>query len=157
MPDGHLRSVCRPPSSVVVRRPQSSNIFSETTKFTYSLCSNWSHDQGGHYANILVNIHLRTDRSMSLKRGIQHRALECYQICSNNDPKLTFDFFSTRVSFGSFCIYMGKRLNGGLFRNYRSSLPARWSYPPPPQGIFLTYPILKNYPCRIENKMFSPH
>ena len=33
---------------------------------------------------------------MLLKLGIQHRALECYQVCSNDDPWLTFDLFTAR-------------------------------------------------------------
>ena len=33
---------------------------------------------------------------MSLKLGIQHRALEYYQVCSNDDPRLTFDLFTQR-------------------------------------------------------------
>ena len=36
----------------------------------------------------------RIDWPMSLKLGIQHRSLEYYQICSNDDPRLTFDLFT---------------------------------------------------------------
>ena len=37
-----------------------------------------------------------TDWSMSLKLGIQHRALNYYQVCLYNDPRLTFEFFTER-------------------------------------------------------------
>ena len=33
---------------------------------------------------------------LMLKFGIQHRALEYYQVCSNDDPRLTFDLFMHR-------------------------------------------------------------
>ena len=33
---------------------------------------------------------------MTLKVGMQHRVLEYYQVCSNDDPKLTLTYFTTR-------------------------------------------------------------
>ena len=49
-------------------------------------------------------IFFRTEWSISSKLCIQHRALRCYQDCSNDDPTfiLTFDLFiqkSTLVSY----------------------------------------------------------
>ena len=35
-----------------------------------------------------------TERSMTLKLGMQHRELECYQVCSNDDPGLTLTYFT---------------------------------------------------------------
>ena len=33
---------------------------------------------------------------MTLKLGMQHRMLEYYQICSNDDPGLTLTYFTAR-------------------------------------------------------------
>ena len=33
---------------------------------------------------------------MTLKIGMQHRVLEYYQVCSNDDPELTFTYFTAR-------------------------------------------------------------
>ena len=33
---------------------------------------------------------------MTLKRGMQHRVLEHYQVCSNDDPGLTLTYFTAR-------------------------------------------------------------
>ena len=35
-----------------------------------------------------------TKRPMSLKLGMQHRVLEYYQVCSNDDPGLTLTYFT---------------------------------------------------------------
>ena len=33
---------------------------------------------------------------MTLKLGMQHRVLEYYQVCSNDDPGLTLTYFTAR-------------------------------------------------------------
>ena len=33
---------------------------------------------------------------MTLKLGMQHRVLEYYQVCSNDDPELTLTYFTAR-------------------------------------------------------------
>ena len=33
---------------------------------------------------------------MTLKLGMQHQALEYYQVCSNDDPELTLTYFTAR-------------------------------------------------------------
>ena len=38
----------------------------------------------------------RTKRPMTLKLGMQHRVLEYYQVCSNDDPGLTATYFTAR-------------------------------------------------------------
>ena len=38
----------------------------------------------------------RTKRPMTLKLGMQHRVLEYYQVCSNDDHGLTFTYFMAR-------------------------------------------------------------
>ena len=35
---------------------------------------------------------------MTLKVGVYHRVLEYYQVCSNDDPKLTLTYFTARSS-----------------------------------------------------------
>ena len=37
-----------------------------------------------------------TKRPMTLKLGMQHRVLEHYQVCSNNDTWLTLTYFMAR-------------------------------------------------------------
>ena len=76
----------------------------------------WSHDQDGCHVLIwqkpLKICLFRTELLMSLKIGIQHRAL----FCSNDDLWSSY----TKVKFGSICFYMGKFLNSGLLRNHWS-------------------------------------
>ena len=101
------------PSSV--RRPHSLNIFSSETSRPISQISYgaslgwgneslfkwyWSHDQDGRHADILVkslkNLLLQNQRPMILKLGMQHRVLEYYQVCSNDDPGLTLTYLTAR-------------------------------------------------------------
>ena len=44
----------------------------------------------------LLNIFSRTEQSMILKLGMQHRVFEYYQIPSNDDLSLTFDLLTQR-------------------------------------------------------------
>ena len=44
---------------------------------------------------------------MTLKLDMQHRVLEYFQVCSNNDPVLT-NLFYGKVKFRPLCFYMGK-------------------------------------------------
>ena len=51
-----------------------------------------------------------TDWPILLKLGIQHRARVYYQVCSNDDPRLTFDLFPQRSTLLSYlCSLYGKR------------------------------------------------
>ena len=43
---------------------------------------------------------------MSLKLGIQHRSLEYYPVCSNDDPMLTFDLFRQRFTLVPYAFVM---------------------------------------------------
>ena len=40
-----------------------------------------------------------TERPMTLKVDIQHRVLEYYQVCSNDDSGLTLTYFMTRSNY----------------------------------------------------------
>ena len=39
---------------------------------------------------------LRNQRPMTLKLGMQHRVLKYYQVCSNDDTRLTLTYFMVR-------------------------------------------------------------
>ena len=60
------------------------------------------------YGKNLQKISSSEPKRISLKLGIQHWALKhfMYQVCSNDDPRLKFDQFCTKVNFGFlyFCI-----------------------------------------------------
>ena len=45
---------------------------------------------------------------MTLKLGMQHRVLEYYQVCSNDDPELTMTYFYGKVKFDPLCFCMRK-------------------------------------------------
>ena len=44
----------------------------------------------------IKNFYFGTDWPLLLKLGIQHQALNYYQVHSNDDPRLTFDLFTQR-------------------------------------------------------------
>ena len=44
----------------------------------------------------LKNLLLQNQRPMTLKLGMQHRVLEYYQVCSNDDAGLTLTYFTAR-------------------------------------------------------------
>ena len=46
--------------------------------------------------NLKKILHSRTKQPMILKVGMQHRELEYYQICSNDDLGLTLTYFTAR-------------------------------------------------------------
>ena len=45
---------------------------------------------------IYGKIYSRTKRLMALKHGMQHRVIEYYQVCSNNDHGFTLTYFMAR-------------------------------------------------------------
>ena len=50
---------------------------------------------------------------MTLKHGMQHRVLEYYQVCSNDDPGLTLPFFMARLNLVPYAFVWekGKTMN----------------------------------------------
>ena len=48
------------------------------------------------YDKNLQNLLLHSKRLMPLKLGMQHRVLEYYQVCLNDDPGLTLTYFTAR-------------------------------------------------------------
>ena len=71
-------------------------------------CSNDQKGSHAHYMVKTLKIFSGTKRPMALTLGMQHRVLEYYQICSNDDPGLT-DLFYGKVKFGPLCFCMEKR------------------------------------------------
>ena len=48
------------------------------------------------YGKNLKKIFSGTKKLMTLKLGMQHRVLEYYHVCSNDDPELTLTYFIKR-------------------------------------------------------------
>ena len=46
-----------------------------------------------------------TDWPMLLKLGTQHRELEYYQVCSTDDPRVTFDVFTQKSTLVPYTFY----------------------------------------------------
>ena len=51
---------------------------------------------GTRYRVDKINRYTGTTRPMTLKLGMQHQVLEYYQVCSNDNPRLTMTYFTTR-------------------------------------------------------------
>ena len=49
-----------------------------------------------------------TKRSMTLKLGMQHRVLDYYQVCSNDDPELTLTYFTARSNLIRYAFVLEK-------------------------------------------------
>ena len=62
----------------------------------------------------------RTKWPMTLKLGMQHWVLKCYQVCSNDDPGLTLTYFTARSNLVHYAFVWEKGKNKGYFRNYCS-------------------------------------
>ena len=45
---------------------------------------------------------------MTLKLGMQHRVIEYYQICSNDDPGLTLSYLTARSNLVPYAFVLGK-------------------------------------------------
>ena len=48
---------------------------------------------------------------MTLKLGMQHRVLEFYQVCSNDDPELTLTYFMANLVPNAFVWEKGKTMD----------------------------------------------
>ena len=57
---------------------------------------------------------------MILKVGMQHRVLEYYQVCSNDDLGLTLTYFAARSNLVSFAFVWDTGNIMDFFRNYCS-------------------------------------
>ena len=63
-----------------------------------------------------------TKRPITLKLGMQHRVLEYYQVCSNDDPGLTWSYFTAR----SLMLLYGKMVEQWFFRKCCSLWCQSW-------------------------------
>ena len=50
-----------------------------------------------------------TKRPMTLKFCMQHRILDYYQMCSNDDPGMTLTYFTARSNLIRYAFVRGKR------------------------------------------------
>ena len=50
---------------------------------------------------------------------MQHRVLEYYQVCSNDDSGLTLTYFMARSNLSLMLLY-GKKVKQSIFQNYCS-------------------------------------
>ena len=65
-----------------------------------------SHDQHGRHAYICKTfMNLLTSELISTKLGLQHWGLRPIVACSNDDTRLTFDIFYSKVNCGLMCVY----------------------------------------------------
>ena len=55
-----------------------------------------------------MNILFGTKRPMTLKDGMQHWVLDYYQVCSNDEPALTFTDFTARSNLVPYAFVWGK-------------------------------------------------
>ena len=60
-----------------------------------------------------------TKRPITLKLDMQHRVLECYQVCSNDDPGLTLTYFTARSNLVHYAFVLEK----GKTMDFSASLP----------------------------------
>ena len=63
---------------------------------------------------------------MTLKVDMQHRVLEYYQICSNDDSEFDLDLFYGKVKFVPYAFVLEDGENNGFFRNYCSLWYKSW-------------------------------
>ena len=54
---------------------------------------------------------------MTLKLGMQYRVLEYYQVCSNDDPRLTLTYFTARSNLVPYTFVWEKGKIMDFFRN----------------------------------------
>ena len=54
--------------------------------------------------NPLKIVFSRTRRPMTLGLGMYHWGCGAYDVCSNDDPRLTLTYFTSKVKFASQCI-----------------------------------------------------
>ena len=60
-----------------------------------------------------------TKRPITLKLDMQHQVLECYQVCSNDDPRLTLTYFTARSNLVHYAFVLEK----GKTMDFSVSLP----------------------------------
>ena len=60
------------------------------------------------YGKKHLKIFSRTKKASRLNLVTEHRGLKVFQVCSNDDPRLTFDLFRTRSNLHPYAFVWGK-------------------------------------------------
>ena len=53
---------------------------------------------------------------MTLKLGMQHRVLEYYELCSNDDPGMTLTYFRASSCLVPYAFVWGKKVKQWIFQ-----------------------------------------
>ena len=83
----------------------------------------WSHDQDGRHVHIWeksLKIFFSGTKRLTLNLAMQHRVLEYYQVCSNDDSRLTLTYFTARSNLVPYAFVWENSKTIDFFRNYRS-------------------------------------
>ena len=72
--------------------------------------------------NLKISSSPEPEKTMTLKLGLQHPVLECYQVCSNNDHGLTLTCFTARADLVSYAFVWGKKVKQWIFQKPLSSM-----------------------------------
>ena len=70
------------------------------------------------YGKTAKKIFSRTKKASRLNLGIQQNRLKVYQICSNDEPRLTFDLFTASSSLHPPAFVWGKMLKSRFLKMY---------------------------------------
>ena len=62
----------------------------------------------------LKNLPLRNQKADDFELGMQHRVLEYYQVCSNDDPGLTLTYFTARSNLVPYAFVWEKGKTMGI-------------------------------------------
>ena len=95
--------------------------FVQLVQVTWSRC-----DRCPYMVKKIIIFFFGTKRPLILKLDIQHRVLEYYQVCSNDDPGLTFTYFTARsnlVPFRNYCsLWCQKLVDAVNYEGWSKSL-----------------------------------
>ena len=94
------------------------------------------------YGKNQKQIFSETKRPMTLNLGMHHRVLEYYQICSNDDPKLTLTYFTVRSDLVPYAFVWekGKTMDLKLATDDRSDKKFLLTSKPCPLGTVCPLP-----------------
>ena len=112
---------------------------------------------------------------MTLKPGIQHRVLEYYQVCSNDDPELTLTYFMARSKLVPYAFVWEKGKTMDFWETivvydlklatddwsdknfffYVKTLSPGVCMPPCPGAIYMYWLMKKLYKIRIQRDFFE--
>ena len=88
----------------------------EERKFVQTVLVTWPRWPPCPYAIKTLKIFSGTEKPMTLKLGMQHRVLEYYQVCSNDDPGLTMTYLTARSNLVPYVFFYGKKVKQWIFQ-----------------------------------------